>query len=243
MWKWIKRRELIARHVTTSDAPAAGRQWAQRLEGAKVPSKYASLHEYLANRYADSVVLTFAQLEDLLGCALPDSARVQHEWWTSTDRDAGKSSCSDAWILAGRTATPNLLARTVAFERQAEPFETHGPSSDDRLGRDCRRRTRVLGRLVTVSTRGKTVISVSSAINGSPNSDSDRIPSPSGERTLNERAWESAPLVVESAWRRQMGCVCLAYSASLAHTVDSRFPETWSTPRSHSVVSPHRSSL
>jgi hypothetical protein len=121
MWTWIKRRKLIARRVTTSDAPAAERHTGRGAGRAtKVPSKYASLHQYLANRYADSVVLTFAQLEDLLGCALPDSARVQHEWWTGGDRDADKSSCSDAWILAGRTARPNLLARTVAFERRAE---------------------------------------------------------------------------------------------------------------------------
>jgi hypothetical protein len=78
------------------------------------------LHDYLVNRYADSVIRTFAQLEDLLGCALPDSARVQHEWWTSMDKDAGQSSRSDAWILAGRTARPNLLARMVAFERRME---------------------------------------------------------------------------------------------------------------------------
>jgi hypothetical protein len=126
MWKWIKRQALIARRVTTSDAPAAERNKG-RVPGraGKVSSKYASLHEYLVNRYADSVVLTFGQLEDLLGCALPDSARVQHEWWTRTDKDAGRGSCSDAWILAGRTARPNLLARTVAFERWTES----GPDS------------------------------------------------------------------------------------------------------------------
>jgi hypothetical protein len=120
MWNWIKRRELIARQTTRSDAPAIERHMGTPGR-VKVHSKYAPLHEYLANRFADSVVLTFRQLEDLLGCALPDSARVQREWWTSTDRDSDKSSCSDAWILAGRTATPNLLARTVAFERRAEP--------------------------------------------------------------------------------------------------------------------------
>ena len=119
MWKWIKRRELIA---TRSEASAAERHTGRAPgRAAKVASKYASLHDYLANRFADSVVLTFAQLEDLLGCALPDSARVQQEWWTSPERDAGKASCSDAWILAGRTARPNLLARTVAFDRRAEP--------------------------------------------------------------------------------------------------------------------------
>jgi hypothetical protein len=108
--------------MMTSEAPGAERH-TSRAPGraAKVSDKYASLHEYLANRFADNVVLTFGQLEDLLGCALPDSARVQQEWWTSTQRDAGKSSCSDAWLMAGRTARPNLLARTVAFERRAEP--------------------------------------------------------------------------------------------------------------------------
>jgi|SRR5688572_6929944 len=119
MWKWIKRRELMARNETTSDAPVAERQTGRATgRAARVPSKYASLHDYLVNRHADTTVLTFAQLEDLLGFALPDSARVQHEWWTG--RDAGRPSCSDAWILAGRTATPNLLARTVAFERRTE---------------------------------------------------------------------------------------------------------------------------
>ena len=118
MWKWFKRRELIARSVGTAEPPAAERP-VGKVPGraAKIPSKYVTLHKYLANRYADSVVLTFAQLEDLIGCRLPDSARVQQEWWTSTDGDADQSSCADAWILAGRTAQPNLLARTVTFER------------------------------------------------------------------------------------------------------------------------------
>jgi hypothetical protein len=126
MWNWIRRRELFVRHLTTSDAPAAEPLLGLALRrAAKVPGNYAPLHEYLANRYADSVVLTFAQIEDLLGGALPDTARARHEWWTSTDSVADKS-CSDAWILAGRTARPNLLARTVAFERRAESVRGSG---------------------------------------------------------------------------------------------------------------------
>jgi hypothetical protein len=127
MWKWIKRRELIARHLTTSDAPAAEQFLGMALRRtAKVPGKYAPLYEYLVNRYADRVVLTFAQIEDLLGGALPDTARARHDWWTSTDGVADKSSCSDAWILAGRTARPNLLARTVAFDRRVECLRDSG---------------------------------------------------------------------------------------------------------------------
>jgi hypothetical protein len=120
MWNWIKRRELIARHPTASDAPAAQQRVGSALRrAARVPARYAPLYEYLVNRYADSVFLTFSQIEDLLGGTLPATARGRHEWWTSTSV-ADRSSYSDAWILAGRTARPNLLARTVAFERRAE---------------------------------------------------------------------------------------------------------------------------
>jgi hypothetical protein len=111
--------------VTTADAATAERQMSKvPVRTGKVPSKYAPLHNYLANRYADTVVLTFAQLEDLTGGPLPEPARAQQEWWTSTERDADKSSRADAWLLAGRTAQPNLMAQTVTFERAASPFET-----------------------------------------------------------------------------------------------------------------------
>jgi len=105
--------------------PTAERHMGKAPErAAKVASKYMPLYKDLVNRYADSVFLTFAQLEDLIGCSLPDSARAQQEWWTSTDRDADTSSCADAWIRAGRTAKPNLLARNVTFERRTESFDT-----------------------------------------------------------------------------------------------------------------------
>ena len=118
MWNWVRRLQLTARPVVTADTPAAERQMG-KVSGrvGKIPSKYVPLHQYLVNRYADMVVLTFAQLEDLTGGPLPASARAQQEWWTCTDGDADTSSRADAWILAGRTAQPNLLAGTVTFER------------------------------------------------------------------------------------------------------------------------------
>jgi hypothetical protein len=122
MWKWVRRVELSMRPVVRADVPTMERKVPVRT--GKVPSKYAPLHKYLVNRYADMVVLTFAQLEDLTGGPLPESARAQQDWWTSAERDADKSSRADAWLLAGRTAQPNLLARTVTFERAQSPFET-----------------------------------------------------------------------------------------------------------------------
>jgi hypothetical protein len=78
---------------------------------------YLSLYEYLENRYANTVVLTFGEIEDLLGFALPDLARLRQEWWTNADPNPARPSHSDSWILARRTARPNLLAKTVVFER------------------------------------------------------------------------------------------------------------------------------
>ncbi|MGH9347465.1 MAG: DUF7662 domain-containing protein [Vicinamibacterales bacterium] len=79
--------------------------------------KYRFLHKYLEGRYADRVVLTFRQIEDLLGFALPDPARTDPAWWTIAAGSGAESGFSDAWTLASRTASPNLLARTVVFER------------------------------------------------------------------------------------------------------------------------------
>ena len=79
--------------------------------------KYLLLYKYLQNRYADTVVLTFGQIESLLGFALPDQARLNHQWWTNAALTAAGTNYSDSWILARRVATPNLMAETVAFQR------------------------------------------------------------------------------------------------------------------------------
>ena len=79
--------------------------------------RYRFFYKYLEGRYADTVVLTFGQIEDLLGFALPAAARSDAAWWT--DAADGASDCSDAWRLARRTAKPNLLAQHVVFERIA----------------------------------------------------------------------------------------------------------------------------
>lgn len=82
-----------------------------------MPGKYRALHKYLDNRYANTVVLTFAQIEDLLGFTLPDSARVDPAWWANNDPNGTPPPQSRSWTLASRTATSNLLAQTVVFER------------------------------------------------------------------------------------------------------------------------------
>jgi hypothetical protein len=82
-------------------------------------AKYRTLYKYLDERYADTVVLTFGQIEDLLGFALPALARVDPGWWTDAPEDKSQPHCSSAWTLAHRSAKPNLVARHVVFERVA----------------------------------------------------------------------------------------------------------------------------
>ena len=81
--------------------------------------EYESLSKYLRDRAASRVVLTFAEIEDLLGFLLPDHARLQLAWWNGGDLAGGPSPQSVAWTLAGRTAAVNLGARNVVFERDS----------------------------------------------------------------------------------------------------------------------------
>ena len=94
-------------------------QDASKVQPSVLVGRYASLYTYLENRFANTVVLTFAEIEDLLGFRLPDPARLREDWWTSPDPTGAAPRFADSWILANRTARPNLLALTVVFDRAA----------------------------------------------------------------------------------------------------------------------------
>jgi len=107
--EWMRRRPgldaLSQRHPPMFPTECASR----------VPAEYRSLHAYLEHRHAGVVVLTFEQIESLLGVALPAPASTQRDWWM--DAAVRTNRHTEAWLDAGRTAAPNLSARTVTFER------------------------------------------------------------------------------------------------------------------------------
>jgi len=76
---------------------------------------YRPLYEFLNSRFADHVVLTFGQIEDLLGFTLPPVARAESDWWTAPEHVGDPQQ--QAWVLAKRSAVPNLRAMTVMFDR------------------------------------------------------------------------------------------------------------------------------
>jgi hypothetical protein len=79
-----------------------------------VPREYRALYTYLEHRYGSVVVLTLEQIDARLGFALPAPARTERNWWTGT---VDMQTHSAAWIEAGRTAAPDVAARTMTFER------------------------------------------------------------------------------------------------------------------------------
>jgi hypothetical protein len=109
---WLKRRVSTPTPDHQADVETA------KPRGRSMSGKYLLLFKYLEERYAQTVVLTFGEIEDLLGFSLPDQARLSEDWWTDrAEAHASEPNYSDAWTLARRTATPNLRAHTVVFER------------------------------------------------------------------------------------------------------------------------------
>ena len=82
----------------------------------RVTQEYSSLHAYLDHCHASTIVLSFIDMESLLGHPLPDAARTDGAWWTAAASRSSKQA--EAWTAAGRTAAPNLAARNVVFERR-----------------------------------------------------------------------------------------------------------------------------
>ena len=83
-----------------------------------VVDTYHLLHAYLRDRFANRVVLTFSEIEDLLGFRLPEAARLDRTWW-DTEANGDRSAQSNAWILANRTASVSMSAQRVVFDRIA----------------------------------------------------------------------------------------------------------------------------
>ena len=82
-----------------------------------MPGKYKALYQYLDNRYANTVDLTFAQIEDHLGFTLPDSARVDHRV-VGEQRPERHPTASFAIVDIGQQAShAESAGQTAVFER------------------------------------------------------------------------------------------------------------------------------
>jgi hypothetical protein len=110
---WLRSVRALWRRMAPVTAPAVS--FVPTQTRSSVPAEYLSLHTYLEHRLAGVVVISFVDVEALLGFALPAAARTGREWWTVAASPADRHS--EAWTAAHRTAVPNLAARNVTFER------------------------------------------------------------------------------------------------------------------------------
>src|ERR1039458_6061827 len=76
-------------------------------------SRYEALTDYLRSSTDDEVVLTFEELDQLVG-GLPPSARKHAPWWGNAKKGTGQSRF---WMQANRRARPDMTNLLVTFRR------------------------------------------------------------------------------------------------------------------------------
>jgi hypothetical protein len=90
--------------------------------------RYDKLKHFLKNAKGANVDMTFAQIEGVLGRALPPSASKHRAWWSN---NPDNNVMTKAWLEAGyQTIDVDMGARTVTFEVVLQT-----PTPDDRVAR------------------------------------------------------------------------------------------------------------
>lgn len=81
----------------------------------KPGSKYYPLFEHLQYCNQAVVTLTFLEIEALMGCLLPTSARAKKNWWSN--RDSASALQAGAWVSAGyQVNAVDLAQQKVTFQ-------------------------------------------------------------------------------------------------------------------------------
>jgi DNA-binding transcriptional regulator YiaG len=90
----------------------------------KPGSKYYPLFEHLHCCNQAAVMLTFAEIEALMGCSLPASAFKKKNWWSN--RDSSSALQAMAWIGAGyQVKSVDLTQQTVTFKTFQATYQIH----------------------------------------------------------------------------------------------------------------------
>ena len=83
-------------------------------------SKYQPLLEYLQQSDRVEVVLTFADIETLMGVSLPESARHNRAWWSNRSKGALQAT---AWMGAGYLVKDlNFLDEQITFHKPSQVY-------------------------------------------------------------------------------------------------------------------------
>lgn len=81
-------------------------------------SKYAPLGDHLRIATGDELVMTFDQIEEIIGTDLPPSASKHDEWWQNSAPGSDSHVQALAWMTTGwRKLRVDRAARYVTFSR------------------------------------------------------------------------------------------------------------------------------
>jgi len=90
------------------------------MNGGLLMSKYAPLNNYLLECSKEQVSMTFLELEQVLGFALPKSAHTYSAWWAN-----GGHSHAHAWLNAGyEVERIDIPATTITFSKNGVPAKS-----------------------------------------------------------------------------------------------------------------------
>ncbi|MDE0308227.1 MAG: hypothetical protein OXI60_00135 [Acidiferrobacterales bacterium] len=80
-------------------------------------SKYMPLELYLKSVELETISMTFAEIESIINCSLPPSARKHRPWWSN---NTFNSAMTRSWIAAGFKATQVDIDREAVVFVKAE---------------------------------------------------------------------------------------------------------------------------
>jgi hypothetical protein len=95
-------------------------------------SKYESLRHFLQNSPLSSRPMTFAEIEEVIGSSLPNSAYTHRAWWSN---NPSNNVMTKEWLAAGfETEQVDLDGKHLVFRRKARAdaggTTPEAPSSD-----------------------------------------------------------------------------------------------------------------
>src|SRR5687767_5502233 len=92
-------------------------------------SKYAALRDYLETRASETVPMTFAEIEKVLGFKLPRSQKYP-AWWSNNPNN---NVMTNEWLAAGyKTEQVDIEGRKLLFRRTRPHLKSvRGTSAED----------------------------------------------------------------------------------------------------------------
>lgn len=82
-------------------------------------SKYEPLERFLKSRQTEEVPMTFAEIEKVIGRALPEKASGHRAWWSN---NPSNNVMTKAWLAAGFvTERVDMGSRRLVFRKAVTP--------------------------------------------------------------------------------------------------------------------------